>query len=172
MIKDKIDLCIKELEEGAYKVSNYSVKYLNKYGFASVYFKVKRGVNFMYIPAVIVPDENEDKEEYVKFLSFLEDVKLLTWFNTSGVLDTQSIVSILKFVEYERFKLSGKKALHLDLAEYNYEKSIRNVIEEYIIPFEYVGNLKCIYNEQNHNLVLLHDDDNEYFDEAREFLGI
>lgn len=130
MVENKIDSCIEMFSTGGCTVKSYDVKYLGKFGFASVYYKVCK------------------------------------------VLDIASITSILKFIEYERFKLSGKKAIHLDLSEHNYEKSVKSVIEDYLIPFNGLGNLKCIFNEENHNLVILSDDDNEYFDEVREFLGI
>lgn len=173
MIKEKIDSCAKDLTKYFGSVKGYKVKYSDKYGFASVYFKVTKGVNFLFIPAIIIPDEEEDKEDYSKFINFLKETGLDSWFISSeGVLDDKSLVSILKFIEYERFKLSGKKALHLDLSEFNYKKSVKDVIDDYLIPFNDLKNLRCIYNEENHNLVVLNDEDNEYFDEAREFLGI
>ena len=173
MVREKIDLCIHDLSKDFGQVKSHKVKYLDKYGFASVYFKVTKGVNFLFIPAIIIPDEEEDKEDYSRFIDFLKETGLDSWFISSeGVLDDKSLVSILKFIEYERFKLSGKKALHLDLSEFNYKKSVKDVIDDYLIPFNDLKNLRCIYNEENHNLVVLNDEDNEYFDEAREFLGI
>lgn len=173
MVCEKIDLCISDLSKDFGHVKSHKVKYLDKYGFASVYFKVSRGTGFLYIPAIIIPDEKEDKEDYSKFIEFLKETGLDSWFISSkGVLDDKSLVSVLKFIEYERFKLSGKKALHLDLSEFNYKKSVKDVIDDYLIPFNDLENLRCIYNEENHNLVVLSDEDNEYFDEAREFLGI
>ena len=173
MVCEKIDLCIHDLSKDFGQVKSHKVKYLDKYGFASVYFKVTKGVKIIFIHAIKVPDEEEDKEDYSRFIDFLKETGLDSWFISSeGVLDDKSLVSILKFIEYERFKLSGKKALHLDLSEFNYKKSVKDVIDNYLTPFNNLKSLRCIYNEENHNLVVLSDEDNEYFDEAREFLGI
>ena len=172
MIKEKIDLCVKELEKSFGKVSSIKTKYLTRYGFASVYFKVSKSGQILFIPALIVPDEEEDAEEFTLFSNFLDNTGLSIYLKHLGVLDIDSIVSILEFVEYERYKSSGKKALHLDLSEHAYEKSIRKVIEDYLVPFGNIDHIRCIYNKSNHNLVIVDDVDNEYFNEAREFLGI
>lgn len=172
MLSEKINLCVKELELCGFRVSNYKLKYKDNYGFISAYFKSKRGTDFLFMPAIIIPDETEDSEEYEVFFNFLNKVGLTSYFYNEGVLDTQSIVSVLKFIEYERFRQSGKKALHLDLSEYNYEKSVIDVISDYLEPFSYIKDVKCIYNEQTHDLLVIDNEDNEYFDEAREFLGL
>lgn len=171
MVNDKIDMCVKELEELG-RVVDYKVKYLDKYGFASCYFKLRNNDSLSIIPVLIIPNSEEDLSDYIKFLTFLNNSWITSFFNYKGVLDEQSIVSILKFTEYERFKTSGKSSLDEDLSDCNYIKSVRGVISSYVMPFSKGGNPKCIFDECSHKLHVVSDEVTEYFDEAREYLGI
>ena len=172
MLESKVKLCVETINKNFGTVKGYKTKYQNKYGFISAYFKAQTNRGIIQYPVILVPDENEDLEDYMVFYTFLKNTGLSDYFYRGSKLDIDSIVSILWFAEYERFKSSGKKAMHQDLSEYGYTKTIRDIIDEYIVPFKCLGNIRCIFNKETKGLVVISDEDNEYFDEAREFLGM
>lgn len=163
----KIEQAKQALKENVGKVLGYKTKYRDKYGFSVVYFAVSLNNEKIVIPAYLLPDMDDTDTDYIKFKDFLKVTTLDKYLIHDGVLDDASLVSILKFAEYERFKLSGKKAPHLDTSEYNYIKTIKGIIKE---NFNYPS-IRCVYDESTHSFCVFKFDENDYFDEARELLG-
>lgn len=171
MLRDKIEEGLNLLKE-EYANCNINIigtKY-TKYGFASVYYKVTdcKGSS-IYVPAIITPTEGST--DYVTLLSFFDELGLCSYIVNEGVLDIHSFIAFIQYLEYRRFIYSGKKALHKDLAEYNLMSDIKKLIREKLDMYD--GLVRIMYNPDSHSLLVTEvDEDDEYFDEARELLGV
>lgn len=152
---------IKEVKKEINAVS-YTIKYLDKFGFASVYYKFKGGARY---PVIAIPDAEEDSEDYIKFSGVLKECGIED-------LDEQSLVALLKYVEYVRFMFSGKKYPHQDTADFRYIDFLKKVIAEDFPSGVPVKNIRCIYNDNTKLFNVMDTGDIEYFDEARKVLGI